>query len=94
MSRRYDNNTLSPEQQRFQLELLQTIAAFWPKRPSYAQLGREFGMSRQWAHKHLKRLRDAGYLEGNEPGVPEWGARLTHNGKRLLERLLGAELKH
>lgn len=94
MSRRYDNQALSPEQQSFQLELLQTIAAFWPKRPSQAQLAREFGMSRQWAHKHIVRLRAAGYLEDNEPGVREWGARLTHNGKQLLERALGAQLKH
>lgn len=90
MSHKFDQMKLTPEQEAFQVELLQTIVAFHPRRPSLAMLAREYGCSRQTVFRHVKRLREAGYLEENEKGVPEWGARITHNGKRLLERALVA----
>ena len=90
MSHKFDQLKLTKEQEAFQVELLQTIAAFHPRRPSMAMLAREYGHTRQWAFRHVKRLREAGYLEENEKGVPEWGVQLTHNGKRLVERVLGA----
>lgn len=75
-----------------QFEFLQTIAAM-PNRPSMAEIAREYGYTRQWAWKHVKRLREKGLLESNDDGRPVWGVALTHNGKRLLEVALAAE-KH
>lgn len=76
-----------------QFELLQTIAAM-PGRPSMSEIAREYGYTRQWAWKHVKRLREKGLLEENEDGRPVWGVTLTHNGKLLLERALSAGLSH
>ena len=76
-----------------QFELLQTIAAM-RTRPSLAEIGREFGFTRQWAWKHIERLRERGLVAENEGKAPEWGICLTHNGKVYLERALNAGLRH
>lgn len=77
-----------------QFEFLQTVAAFGSRSPCVADIAREYGYTRQWAWKHVERLREVGYLEPREKGRRELVVRLTHNGKLLLERALGAGLKH
>jgi DNA-binding MarR family transcriptional regulator len=87
--------TLLEELDDAQFEFLQCVAAFGSgRRPSMSEIAREYGYTRQWAWKHVKRLREKGLLEENEKGRPVWGVALTHNAKVLLERALGAELKH